>query len=186
MRARSEARSLQERAAESNLENASSYAQTADGWLQSIDDILGRMGELAVMANDGTKSALDRQNLQYEFSQMQKAIQSITTGPDALAKFNGIPLFQGDALASDAAPIPSPDLTASSPVVIGASVSGESITWGGAISQGGIEELSAAVETGAVIQMASNHLGQVRATLGADVMAYPNEGAGAGHLLVQV
>ncbi|HBA84803.1 MAG TPA: hypothetical protein DCZ95_11980 [Verrucomicrobia bacterium] len=102
MQLRRQAHLLQEQAAQSNLENEISYAQTADGWAQSIDNILGRMGELAVAANDGTKSAIDRQSLQYEFSQMQQAIQSIATGPNALAKFNGMPIFQDGNIIAQA------------------------------------------------------------------------------------
>ena len=83
MRMRAHARWLQEQAVASNLDNAAAYARTRDGWTQSIDQFLGRMGELAVMANDGTKSLVDRQALQTEFSQMQQAVQSITTGPDS-------------------------------------------------------------------------------------------------------
>jgi flagellin len=82
-------------AAASNVENKINYLQTADSWLQKIHDILGRMAELAVMANDGTKSQIDRDNLQQEFAQMQKEIQRITSGATAAAKFNGLYLFRG-------------------------------------------------------------------------------------------
>jgi flagellin len=53
------------------------------------------MAELAVMANDGTKSQIDRDNLQKEFVQMQKEIQRITSGATAAGKFNGLYLFRG-------------------------------------------------------------------------------------------
>ena len=82
-------------AAASNVENKINYLQTADSWLQKIHDILGRMAELAVMANDGTKSQVDRDNLQKEFEQMQKEIQRITSGATAAGKFNGLYLFRG-------------------------------------------------------------------------------------------
>ena len=82
-------------AAALNVENKINYCQTADAWLQKIHDILGRMAELAIMANDGTKSATDRTNLQKEFAQMQKEIQRITSGATAAAKFNGLYLFRG-------------------------------------------------------------------------------------------
>ena len=82
-------------AASSNVENKINYLQTADSWLQKIHDMLGRMGELAVAANDGTRSATDRENLQREFEQMQKEIQRITTGATAAGRFNGIYLFRG-------------------------------------------------------------------------------------------
>ncbi len=82
-------------AAANNVENKINYLQTADAWLQKIHDILGRMAELAIMANDGTKSYTDRQNLQKEFAQMQKEIQRITSGATAAGKFNGLYLFRG-------------------------------------------------------------------------------------------
>jgi len=82
-------------AAETNIQNQISYLQTSDSWLQKVHDILGRMAELAVAANDGTKAATDRQNLQKEFRQMQLEIRRITTGTSAAAKYNGSALFQG-------------------------------------------------------------------------------------------
>ena len=82
-------------AATSNVENKINYLQTADAWLQKIQDMLGRMDELAVMANDGTKSQVDRENLQEEFAQMQKEISRITSGATAAGKFNGLYLFRG-------------------------------------------------------------------------------------------
>jgi flagellin len=86
-------------AAAGNVENKLNYLQTADSWTQKIHDMLGRMGELAVMANDGTKTTVDRTNLQKEFTQMQAEITRIagSTAGDATtaAKFNGISLFQG-------------------------------------------------------------------------------------------
>ncbi|MFH0878195.1 MAG: flagellin [Lentisphaerota bacterium] len=82
-------------AAAGNIENKINYLQTADAWLQKIHDIMGRMAELAIMANDGTKSQVDRNNLQKEFEQMQKEIQRITSGATAAGKFNGLYLFRG-------------------------------------------------------------------------------------------
>lgn len=82
-------------ASASNVENKLSYLQTADSWLQKIHDMLGRMSELAVMANDGTKASGDRLILQREFEQMQKEIQRITSGATAAGKFNGLYLFRG-------------------------------------------------------------------------------------------
>lgn len=92
-------------AAASNVENKLNYLQTADSWMQKIHDMLGRMGELAVMANDGTKSSTDIDVLQNEFAQMQDEIKRITgTGTDdddAAGKFNGIHLFQAVDADSD-------------------------------------------------------------------------------------
>jgi flagellin len=82
-------------AAVGNVENKMNYLQTADSWLQKIHDMMGRMSELSVMANDGTKAQSDRDVLQKEFSQMQKEIQRITSGATAAGKFNGLYLFRG-------------------------------------------------------------------------------------------
>lgn len=83
-------------AAAGNVENKLNYLQTADSWMQKIHDMLGRMGELAVMANDGTKSDTDKDVLQNEFKQMQDEITRITTGDDAAGKFNGNLLFNAN------------------------------------------------------------------------------------------
>ena len=82
-------------AAEGNVQNKINYLQTSDAWLQKVHDILGRMAELAIQSNDGTKSQTDRNNLQQEFAQMQKEVQRITSGATAAAKFNGLYLFRG-------------------------------------------------------------------------------------------
>ncbi len=79
-------------AAAGNVENKLNYLQTADSWMQKMHDMLGRMGELAVMSNDGTKSQTDRDILQKEFAQMQEEIVRIT---DNAGKFNGNALFDG-------------------------------------------------------------------------------------------
>jgi len=85
-------------AAASNVEGKLNYLQTADSWMQKIHDMMGRMGELAVMANDGTKSTTDKAVLQKEFQQMQDEIERITTGSDSAGKFNGIALFEGTVI----------------------------------------------------------------------------------------
>lgn len=80
-----------------NIQNKMSYLRTADSWLQKTHDILGRMAELAVSSNDGTKTDTDRQNLQEEFQQMQQEILRITSGDTAAGKYNTSNLFDGAA-----------------------------------------------------------------------------------------
>ncbi len=101
-------------AAAINIENQISYLQTSDSWLQKIHDILGRMSELAVAANDGTKSPTDRGNLQKEFKQMQLEVARITTGSSAAAKYNGSALFQGGEKAVQVGPDYGQEFTAQS------------------------------------------------------------------------
>ncbi len=79
-----------------NIQNSIAYMRTADSWMQKIHDLLHRMNELAVAANDGTKTETDRANLQVEFEQMQQEIIRITSGSLARGKFNTGNLFQGN------------------------------------------------------------------------------------------
>ncbi len=81
-------------AANSNVSNAISFAQTQDGFLQKIGDALNRMSELAVQAQDVTKSATDRSDYQQEFSTLAAYITN-TGGKD----FNGVSLFSASALS---------------------------------------------------------------------------------------
>src|SRR2546421_2836081 len=46
-------------AASNNVSNAISFNQTQDGYLQKIGDALNRMSELAILAQDVTKSSGD-------------------------------------------------------------------------------------------------------------------------------
>jgi len=90
--------------AATNIENDIAYMQTADSWLQKIHDILGRMSELAVAANDGTKSEGDRANLSTEYNQMQQEISRITTGTNAAGKYGGTHLFTGGQISVQVGP----------------------------------------------------------------------------------
>ena len=91
-------------AAKRNIENFISSRQTADGWMQAIDDMLGRMAELAIEANDGTKTSADRINLNLEFSQMKEAIGAIVGTSKPLGTFNSRNLFSTDAVTLQVGP----------------------------------------------------------------------------------
>jgi flagellin len=80
-------------AASNNLGNAISFSQTQDGYMQKVADALNRMGELAILAQDVTKSANDRTLYQKEFSALASYITDM-----AGKEFNGIALFGGAAL----------------------------------------------------------------------------------------
>ena len=81
--------------ARNNVDNGVSLIQTADAWLQKINDMLSRMHELGVEATDGTKTTLDKSNIQVEFKQLQEEIARITSRSTAAAKYNGLYLFRG-------------------------------------------------------------------------------------------
>jgi len=71
--------------AERNAGDGVSMAQTAEGSLGEVHDILGRMRELAVQASNGSLTSTDRGFLQTEFSSLQSEITRI----QGSAKFNG-------------------------------------------------------------------------------------------------
>jgi flagellin len=71
--------------AERNAGDGISMAQTAEGALGEVHNILGRMRELATQASNGSLTGTDRSFLQTEFSQLQSEIDRI----QGSAKFNG-------------------------------------------------------------------------------------------------
>jgi len=77
-----------------NANDAISLAQTAEGALGKVSDMLQRMRELAVQSSNATNNTTDRDSLNAEFSQLQAEIQRVITG----TKFNGTGLFN-DATA---------------------------------------------------------------------------------------
>lgn len=81
-------------AAKSNVANAISFTQTQDGFLKKIASSLDRMSELAVLAQDVTKTDSDRSLYQSEFSQLSSFITT-----SASKDFNGVSLFTSSALS---------------------------------------------------------------------------------------
>lgn len=81
--------------AERNAGDAISMAQTAEGALGEVHDILGRMRELAVQSSNGSLTNTDRGYLNTEFG----ALQSEITRIQGSAKFNGVTLLQQTAAA---------------------------------------------------------------------------------------
>jgi len=79
--------------AERNAGDAISMAQTAEGALGEVHDILGRMRELAVQGSNGSLTDTDRGYLNTEFS----ALKSEVTRIQGSAKFNGVTLLQATA-----------------------------------------------------------------------------------------
>jgi flagellin len=81
--------------AERNASDGISLAQTAEGSLGEIHNVLGRMRELAVQSSNGTLTSTDREFLQTEFTQLQEEIDRI----QGSAKFNGRALIGATASA---------------------------------------------------------------------------------------
>ena len=83
--------------ARANVDNSLSLLQTADSWMQKMNDMLGRMSELSIEAGDGTKTTEDKANIQTEFVELQDEITRVTSKSTAAAKFNGLYLFRGES-----------------------------------------------------------------------------------------
>ena len=82
-------------AARVNVGNATSFSQTQDGFLKSVDTALRRMSELATLATDQTKVASDVANYDREFQELKSFIKS-----SAAKTFNGVSLFGTGNLTS--------------------------------------------------------------------------------------
>jgi len=71
--------------AERNAGDGVSMAQTAEGALGDVHDVLGRMRELAMQSSNGSVGSSDRGYMQTEFGLLQKEVSRI----QGSAKFNG-------------------------------------------------------------------------------------------------
>ena len=95
-------------AAVTNVQNAESYTQTADGFMGGMTKILSRLSELAILAKDVTKNNSDIALYQQEFTALQDQLRATIGGTTAdiggavgvstpLGAFNGIELFGSTA-----------------------------------------------------------------------------------------
>ena len=80
-----------------NANDGISFAQTADGALAEVTNMLQRIRELAVQSASGTYSTTDRANLDKEAAALTTQVASIFTN----TKFNGVAVF--DYAAADTA-----------------------------------------------------------------------------------
>ena len=103
-----DAQSLRVSAALTNVQNATSYVQTADGYMAGMSGVLNRLGELASLSADPTKNPSDIALYQQEFKSLQDQLRTTIGGTTAeiggtagvaspLGTFNGTPLFGSTA-----------------------------------------------------------------------------------------
>jgi flagellin len=81
-----------------NANDGISLAQTAEGALGKVGDMLQRMRELAVQSRNATNSAGDRENLQKEFKELQSEIDRTVKS----SSFNGKSLFDSSGTGFEA------------------------------------------------------------------------------------
>ena len=77
--------------AEQNASDGISFIQTAEGYLQSGQDLIQRIRELAVQASNGVYSSEDRMQIQVEISQLVDEVNRIASH----AQFNGMNMLTG-------------------------------------------------------------------------------------------
>ncbi|HEY0270299.1 MAG TPA: flagellin [Sphingomonas sp.] len=77
----------------SNANDGISMAQTADGALNEVNNMLQRIRELAVQSSSGTYSDDDRTNMNAEVTQLNAQVTTILGN----TQFNGVNLFNGTA-----------------------------------------------------------------------------------------
>ena len=154
-------------AASDNVNNAISFNQTQDGYLQQVSNALNRMSELAVQAQDVTKSDSDRSLYNQEFNTLATYINNVA-GKD----FNGVSLFSSTDLKvtvdSDANTFSNVHVDLSATSYSG--LVNDSISTVGSSSTGAIKALSD-------VKKAITQLGSDRANLGANIetlSAYSN------------
>jgi len=76
-----------------NANDGISLAQTAEGALGQVTDMLQRMRELAVQASNASNTSADRTSLNQEFSQLAAEVDRTLTG----TRFNGSAVLAGSA-----------------------------------------------------------------------------------------
>ncbi|MFP4643507.1 MAG: flagellin [Spirochaetales bacterium] len=86
---RSQIRGLNQ--AERNIQNAVSFIQTSEGYLQNSQDIMHRIRELAVQSANGIYTDEDRALIQVEVSQLVDEVNRIASH----AQFNGLNMLTG-------------------------------------------------------------------------------------------
>ena len=83
--------------AQRNANDGISLVQVGEGALNEVNNILIRLRELSIEANNGTVSAADKDTLDQEFDNMIQEIDRIANS----TKFNGVNLFDGSTPAID-------------------------------------------------------------------------------------
>ena len=81
------------KSAKANIANAMSFTQAQQGYLKGVADALERMGELAMIANDETKTTDDRAAFNEEYKQLYSFIEETVT-----KSFNGRELYNDEDL----------------------------------------------------------------------------------------
>lgn len=157
---RMEAQTRGQNVAIRNANDAISLAQTAEGAVGKISDMLQRMRELAVQSANATNTTADRSNLQAEFTALNSEISRTVSS----TRFNGIAVigsgastagfdFQVGEQSTDRINVVTSDLSANASMT--------------AVTAAGITTAAAASSAMAAIDTALSTVNAERATFGA-------------------
>jgi flagellin len=141
-------------AASNNIADANSFNQTQDGYLSQITSALDRMSELAVQAQDVTKSSTDLADYQQEFSTLATYVNNVST-----ENFNGVSLFGGTSLSVTI------DSNGSHFTMTGVDLTGTTFT---SLNSASVSSATSAESALTAVQAAITQVATDRATLGAN------------------
>jgi flagellin len=156
-------------AAMTNVNNAISFSQTQDGFLKKVGTALGRMSELAVLAQDGTKTTQDDALYNKEFTKLQNYISDVTH-----KQFNGVNLFAAGSGMSVTTDPESATLTALTGVDLGSIYN--------SVGTLAVSDTTAAKTASTAIQSAISALAAARADVGANISTLNSYGSQLGVL----
>ena len=149
-----------------NANDGISFAQTAEGALGEMTNILQRMRELSVQSANGTNSTEDRTALNAEFTELKNEIERISTD----TKFNGTTLLKGGFSGAGAAKF---QIGANAGEQISVAITKiDKTTLGGSIAAEKLSTMTISTATGASQAMANldvalSQVDSVRGNLGA-------------------
>ena len=140
-----------------NANDGISMAQSAEGGLDEVTNMLQRIRELAVQSASGTYDAGDRTNLNAEVTQLKTQIADIISD----SEFNGVKLFDGTAGTSGTVAV---QVGANSGDTVDLTLSAVTLTGVSAITVGTVTGSTSAL---GVIDTALDTVNTARANLGA-------------------
>ena len=144
-------------AANSNVGNAISFAQTQDGFLQKVGKALDRMSELATLAQDVTKTDTDRGLYNTEYAKLSAYVTDL-----GKKDFNGVSLFNNIALGVTT------DSDATTVAMTKLSFTPTDTTYGGATAAN-VSSLTDAAAALLSVKSAIDTLANDRANVGANI-----------------
>ncbi len=140
-----------------NANDGIALAQTAEGALDEVSNMLQRVRELAVQSQNGTNSASDRGFMDVEVKELQAQIGAVL----ANTEFNGVTLFSttsGTDVSVDIATNASETVTLTSLAIDGTNISATALD---------VTDATLAATTVTNVDLALDSVSATRATLGA-------------------